>query len=95
MSEAELQAKAELLLQEALRVERATRGHEHPGTSLSMSNPATPLRDLGKLAKAVPPLLEALGMRRTILGDEHPLTFPSLSNLATGLPDQGKLAVCA
>jgi len=74
-------AKAEPLLQEALRIRQKALGSEHPDTATSLSNLAL-YQDMGEYAKAEPLYQEALKICRKVLGPEHPNTATGLDNLA-------------
>ena len=75
-------AKAEPLLQEALRIRQKVLGPEHPDTAKSLNNLAALYQDMGEYAKAEPLYQEALRIRQKVLGSEHPDTATSLNNLA-------------
>ena len=62
----------EPLYLEALRVQRATLGDEHPRTLTAMNNLAFLLQDQGKLAEAERLILTALHTGCTSLGSKHP-----------------------
>ena len=85
-------AAAELLLCEALEVQRETLGDWHPSTLTSINNMGQLLHGKGDLAAAEPLLREALEVRRETLGDRHPDTLSSLNNLGVLLKDKGDLA---
>ena len=53
-------AKAEPLLQEALRICQKVLGPEHPATATSLNNLAALYQDMGEYAKAEPLYQEAL-----------------------------------
>ena len=57
-----------------MRMQRGTRGDEHPDTLWSMITLITLSQDQGKLSEAGPLFMEGLRMPRSILGDEHPDT---------------------
>ena len=67
-------SEAEPLYIEAMRMQRGTRGDEHPDTLWSMITLITLSQDQGKLSEAGPLFMEGLRMPRSILGDEHPDT---------------------
>jgi len=75
-------AKAESLLQEALRIDRKVLGPEHADTASSLDNLAKLYHLMGEYPKAEPLLREALRIRRKVLGEENPDTAQSLDNLA-------------
>jgi tetratricopeptide (TPR) repeat protein len=75
-------AKAEPLLQEALRIRQKVLGSEHPDTVTSLNNLAVQYQDMGEYAKAEPLYQEALRLHKKVLGPEHPNTANSLNNLA-------------
>jgi tetratricopeptide (TPR) repeat protein len=75
-------AKAEPLLQEALRVRQKVLGPQHPGTATGLDNLASLYMCMYEYAKAEPLFQEVLRIRRKVLGPEHPDTVTSLRNLA-------------
>ena len=75
-------AKAEPLLQEALRIFQKTLGPEHPDTVVSLNNLAEVYQVMGEYAKAEPVLQEVLRTRQKVLGPEHRSTATSINNLA-------------
>src|SRR5271157_2157900 len=75
-------AKAEPLLQEALRIRQKVLGSEHPDTAQSLNNLALLYWATGEYAKAEPLYQEALRILQKVLGKEHPDTATSLENLA-------------
>ena len=85
-------AKAEPLLQEALRIYQQVLGKEHPYTAISLDNLASLYRVMGEFAKAEPLLQEALRTRQKILGSEHPDTAVSLNNLGELYETMGEYA---
>ena len=85
-------AKAEPLLQEALRIRQKVLGPEHPDTATSLNNLAVLYQDMGEYAKAEPLYQEALRIRQKVLGPEHPDTAKSLNNLAVLYRAMGEYA---
>ena len=75
-------AKAEPLLQEALRIRQKFLGPEHPETAASLNDVASLYEDMGEYRKAEPLYQEALRIRQKVLGPEDPFTANSLNNLA-------------
>src|ERR1700737_1423500 len=75
-------AKAEPLLQEALRILQKVLGPEHPDTATSLNNLAMLYWVMGEYAKAEPLYQEALRICQKVLDSEHPDTATSLNNLA-------------
>ena len=84
-------AKAEPLLQEALRIRQKVLGPEHPDTATSLNNLAALYQAMGEYAKAEPLYQEALRIRQKVLGPEHPDTATSLDNLALLEFDLGRI----
>jgi CHAT domain-containing protein len=85
-------AKAEPLLQEALRIRQKVLGPEHPDTAGSLNNLASLYKHTGEYAKAEPLYQEALRIWQKVLGPEHPDTATGLDNLAELYRDLGALA---
>jgi len=82
-------AKAEPLLQEALRICQKVLGPEHPDTVTSLNDLAVLYWRMGEYEKARPLYQEALEICRKVFGPEHPHTATSLDNLATLYADMG------
>jgi tetratricopeptide (TPR) repeat protein len=85
-------AKAEPLLQEALRIRQKVLGSEHPDTVQSLNNLAALYREMGEYAKAEPLHQEALRIPQKVLGSENPYTVRSLNNLAALYREMGEYA---
>jgi tetratricopeptide (TPR) repeat protein len=75
-------AKAESLLQRALKIREKALGPEHAATASSLNDLAGLYQAKGDYAKAEPLYQRALKIREKALGPEHPVTATSLNNLA-------------
>ena len=85
-------AKAEPLLQRALKIREKALGPEHPDTATSLNNLAALYRDMGDYAKAEPLYQRALKICEKALGPEHVDTANSVHNLAVLYRDMGDYA---
>ena len=85
-------AKAEPLLQEALRIYQRVLGPEHPETAEGLNNLGALYSAMGAYAKAEPFFQGALRIRQRVLGSEHSDTAQSLNNLAMLYRDMGEYA---
>jgi len=74
-------AKAEPLLQEALRIRQKVLGSEHPDTANSLNNLAGLYQVMGEYAKAEPLQREAIQIYQKALGPEHSDTATMIENL--------------
>ena len=83
--------EAEPLMRQALDIDRATLGDEHPAVAIRMSNLARLLQDTNRLDDAEPLMRQALDIGRASLGDEHPTIALRLNNLAQLLEITGRL----
>ena len=84
-------AKAEPLLQEALRIRQKVLGPEDAYTAQSFNNLAGLYWAMSQYAKAEPLLQEALRIVQKVLGPEHPDTAISLDNFALLEFDLGRI----
>ena len=84
--------KAAAMHREALAMQKAALGNEHPDVAESLDALAIVLQHQGKLPEAEMMHREALTMRRKLLGNHDPAVAKSLNNLASALSAQGKLA---
>ena len=89
---AELGARAEPLLREALSLFKKTVGDSHPLTAKGYGNVGETLWRLGKYAEAQPLLERALVVSRKFFGDANPETSRAYNNVAANLNAQGKHA---
>lgn len=83
------QAKA--LLEQALAIDEARLGPDHPNVAARLSNLGLVLHDVGNLEAARSAHKRALAVREARLGPDHPDVATSLSNLGTVLHDLGDL----
>jgi tetratricopeptide (TPR) repeat protein len=84
-------AEAELIVREALTLDRAARPADPRMVSQSLNNLGNILLRQGRAAEAETAHREAYALRRGLLGDDHPETANSLVNLAAALGDQRRL----
>src|SRR5438445_169482 len=84
-------AKAEPLIQRALKIKEKAVGPEHPNTATSLNNFAALYRRMGDYAKAEP-LYQRVKIREKTLGSERPDTATSLENLSLLMLDAGRRA---
>jgi CHAT domain-containing protein/Flp pilus assembly protein TadD len=85
-------ARAEPLLQEALRIRQKVSGSEHPYTATGLDNLASLYLVVGEYAKAEPLYREALRIRQKVLSSEDPDTASSLNNLGELYETMGEYA---
>jgi tetratricopeptide (TPR) repeat protein len=81
--------EARRLLQEAVDIDRRTRGTNSPDYAISLHNLGSALIDRGDLAGAEKMIGEAANIRRVVLGTNHPDFAPSLNNLGYILLEEG------
>ncbi len=84
--------EAELLYQQALRVQNQALGPEHLDAALSLNGLAILYEALGRYAEAEPLYQRALHIREQQLGPEHDRVATQLNNLATLHLKKGKYA---
>jgi tetratricopeptide (TPR) repeat protein len=77
------------LLQEAVDIDRRTRGTKSPQYAISLHNLGSALIDRGDLAGAEKMIGEAAKIRRAVLGTNHPDFAASLNNLGYILLEEG------
>jgi eukaryotic-like serine/threonine-protein kinase len=87
-----LYARAQLLLQEAMEIQKHVLGPENPDTLKSANELANILHDEGHYPEAERLHGETLDIRRRVLGPENPGTLISTSNLAGVLADESHYA---
>ena len=80
---------ASQLLQEAVEIDRRTKGAYSPDYANSLHNLASDLIDLGDLSGAEAKLRETLAIRRKILGNDNPDLTYTLNNLGYVLLEKG------
>ncbi len=69
-------------MRDALRIDRAAYGDDHPRVAICLSNLAQLLKDMSRLAEAEPLMWEAFRIDCAAYGDNHPRVADGLSNLA-------------
>lgn len=74
--------KAEQVLREALRIQKATYGEVHPEVAVTLNNLAVVLENNQRFDEAETLQRRALSISRKLLGDNHPDVVIALSNLA-------------
>jgi tetratricopeptide (TPR) repeat protein len=79
-------------LEEALLLQKAKPGPDHPDTLWSMGNLAFGYSKLGRHSDAVKLLEEALPLQKAKLGPDHPRTLTSMNNLAASYAALGRHA---
>ncbi len=77
------------LLQEAVEIDRRTRGTSSPDYAVSLHNLGSAMIDRGDLLGAEKTIGEAAEIRRTVLGTNHPDFAVSLNNLGYILLEEG------
>ena len=87
-----LHAHAEPLLRQALAIDEASRGADHPEVARDLNNLALLLRDTNRWAEAEPLMRRALAIAETSFGPNHPTVATGLNNLAELLGNTGRLA---
>jgi tetratricopeptide (TPR) repeat protein len=90
-SRAELPA-AQATLQQALAIEEAALGANHPQVAVTLDNLGIVLRQLGELTEARAPLERALAIKEVAYGPDHPQVARTLDNLGNVLRDLGELS---
>ena len=81
---------AEVLLQECLELNRATRGEDHPNTSATLHDLALIAASRGDLATAEALLRQVLATQRRSLGARHPVVATTLNSLSHVLFERGR-----
>ena len=85
-------ADAEPLYYQALEIDKATIGVDHPNYAIRLNNLAELYRAQGKYSDAEPLFQQALEIDKATIGLEHPEYAKHLNNLATLYHAQGKYA---
>ncbi|MEM9481262.1 MAG: tetratricopeptide repeat protein [Verrucomicrobiota bacterium] len=83
--------EAEPLMKEALDIDRASFGDQHPHVARNLNNLATLLKATNRLKEAEPLMKEALDIDRASFGNQHPNVAIDLNNLALLLKDTNRL----
>jgi tetratricopeptide (TPR) repeat protein len=83
-------ADAKPLLEQALAIDEAAYGLDHPTVAIDLNNLAQILRDLGQPGEAQPLQERALAIDEAAYGPDHPDVARDLNNLATILRDLGQ-----
>jgi len=82
-------ARAEVLLREALDLDRARLGPDHPNVLAHMQTLGSVYREWGRPQDAVPLYRRSWELATAVYGADHPTTLGCRSNLALGLSDAG------
>ncbi len=82
-----LYGEEERYRRDALRIDRAAYGPEHPEVAIRLNNLAQLLHNTKRFDEAEPLMREALRIDRAVHGDEHPKVAIRLNNLAVLLKD--------
>ncbi len=85
-------AEAEPLMREALEIDRASYGDDHPIVAVRLNNLAQLLQDTDRLTEAERLMRKALEIDRASYGNAHPRVAAMLSNLAGLLRVTDRLA---
>ena len=85
-------AEAEPLMREALRIDRASFGPDHPKVAIRLNNLAALLQATNRMAEAEPLMREALRIDRASFGPDHPNVAAQLNNLAQLLKATNRIA---
>jgi len=83
-------ADAKPLLEQALAIDEAAYGLDHPTVAIDLNNLAQILRDLGQPGEAQPLQERALAIDEAAYGPDHPTVARNLNNLALILRDLGQ-----
>ena len=87
------QGKHDLAIEQytqALAIQRAALGENHPGTAMTIYNIGTAYHAQGKHALAIEQFTQALAIYRAVLGDNHTFTASILDNIGLTFSAQGK-----
>ncbi|HEX9001893.1 MAG TPA: serine/threonine-protein kinase [Blastocatellia bacterium] len=87
-----VQDRAQLLLEEALKLRRQTLGAEHADVAASLHHLARLAHQKGDFAGSEAQYREALALRRKLLGTEHTDVADTMNGLGVLLLDRGNLA---
>ncbi len=80
------------LLEEALRLEQARLGSDHPQTLTTVNNLAAVYQDANRLDRALPLFEEVHRLNKAHRGLDHPETIRSMISLADGYRTAGRLS---
>ncbi|KAF4417482.1 Kinesin light chain, partial [Colletotrichum fructicola] len=83
-------SRAEILVQDAVRIRTERLGQEHPSTLTSKANLASTYRNQGRWKEAEELGVRVMEMRKRVLGEEHPDTMTSMNDLALIYEKQGQ-----
>jgi tetratricopeptide (TPR) repeat protein len=83
-------ADAKHLLEQALAIDEAAYGPDHPTVAIRLNNLAQVLQDLGQPGEARPLAERALAIGEATYGPDHPTVAIDLNNLALILRDLGQ-----
>ncbi len=84
-------AEAEPLMKQALKIDEAALGPEHPRVAVDLNNLAQLLQATNRLKEAEPLMERALRIDEAAYGPEHPTVARDLNNLAQLLQDTNRL----
>jgi tetratricopeptide (TPR) repeat protein len=85
-------ANAEPFKRDALRIDRAAFGGNHPEVAILVNNLANLLQATNRLAEAEPLMRDSLRIDRAAFGEDHPRVAIDLNNLANLLQSTNRLA---
>ncbi|KAK2728443.1 Kinesin light chain 5 [Colletotrichum kahawae] len=83
-------SRAEVLVQDAVRIRTQRLGEEHPDTLTSMANLASTFWNQGRWKEAEKLEVQVMEARKRVLGEEHPSTLTSIGNLSSTYRNQGR-----
>ena len=74
--------EAEFLMRQALAIDEAEFGNQHPKVAIDLNNLAWLLKDTNRIDEAEPLLRQALAINEAAFGNQHPKVATVLNNLA-------------
>jgi len=83
-------AQAKTSLEQALEIDIASYGEDHPAVARDLTNLGFLLKNQGELGKSQKRFERALEINESTYGSEHPAVATSLNNLGIVLKDQGQ-----
>ncbi|KAJ0370052.1 hypothetical protein COL26b_010256 [Colletotrichum chrysophilum] len=83
-------SRAEVLVQDAIRIRTERLGEEDPLTLTSMANLASTYSNQGRWKEAEELEVRVMETRKRVLGEEHPDTLTSMANLASTYRNQAR-----
>ena len=83
--------EAEPMMRQALAIDEAAFGNQHPKVAIRLNNLASLLKDTNRIEEAEPMMRQAVAIDEAAFGNQHPEVATDLNNLALLLKDTNRV----